>query len=260
MIIYIDLILMLNFAVDFILLLVVNIVLKRYKSLTRIIIGSFVGSLSVLLLFFNLSNIDLFLYKFILGILMVLISFGYKNLKYTIKNFLYLYMVSIILGGFMYYLNILFSYRQEGIIFIFEGLSINVIMIFVMSPIVLFLYLKQMKEQKSNYSNYHKVYIHLKDKIISCTGFIDTGNKLIDPYMKKPIILVPKEKIDTNENKIIVPYMTIDRVNLLECIKVDNVIVDGKDYKNKLLVGLIDSKINIDGVDCILNYKIMEDI
>jgi len=258
--IYIDLILFLNFCIDFILLLIVNIVLKRYKSLTRIIIGAFIGSLSVILLFFNMNSFELFIYKIVLGILMVLISYGYKNIKYTLKNFLYLYMVSIILGGFMYYLNVTFSYKREGIIFIFKGLSINVVIIFVISPIILYLYLKQMREQKNNYNNYHKVEIYIKDKVISCIGFIDTGNKLVDPYMNRPIILIPKNKINNVENKILVPYMTIDNSSLLECIKVDNVIIDNKNYKGKLLVGLIDKKINIDGVDCILNYKLMEDI
>ena len=259
MIIYMDLILFLNFVIDLIILMVVGIVLKRKKNLTRIILGAFIGSLSVLFLLIKLSNLELFIYKILLGFIMTYISFGYQNIKYVIKNFLYLYMVSIILGGFLYYLNILFSYRQEGIIFIFKGLSINIIILFLVSPIILFMYIKQMKE-KTNYNIYHNVEIYFKNKIIKLTGFIDTGNKLVDPYMKKPIILIPKNKIDNITNKIIVPYMTIDDVSLLECISVDNILIDGISYKNKMLVGLIDKKINIDGIDCILNYKLMEEL
>lgn len=259
MIIYMDLILFLNFVIDLIILMVVGIVLKRKKNLTRIILGAFIGSLSVLFLLIKLSNLELFIYKILLGFIMTYISFGYQNIKYVIKNFLYLYMVSIILGGFLYYLNILFSYRQEGIIFIFKGLSINIIILFLVSPIILFIYIKQMKV-KTNYNIYHNVEIYFKNKIIKLTGFIDTGNKLVDPYMKKPIILIPKNKIDNITNKIIVPYMTIDNVSLLECISVDNILIDGISYKNKMLVGLIDKKINIDGIDCILNYKLMEEL
>ena len=246
MIIYMDLILFLNFVIDLIILMVVGIVLKRKKNLTRIILGAFVGSLSVLFLLIKLSNLELFIYKILLGFIMTYISFGYQNIKYVIKNFLY-------------YLNILFSYRQEGIIFIFKGLSINIIILFLVSPIILFMYIKQMKE-KTNYNIYHNVEIYFKNKIIKLTGFIDTGNKLVDPYMKKPIILIPKNKIDNITNKIIVPYMTIDNVSLLECISVDNILIDGISYKNKMLVGLIDKKINIDGIDCILNYKLMEEL
>ena len=165
MIIYMDLILFLNFVIDLIILMVVGIVLKRKKNLTRIILGAFVGSLSVLFLLIKLSNLELFIYKILLGFIMTYISFGYQNIKYVIKNFLYLYMVSIILGGFLYYLNILFSYRQEGIIFIFKGLSINIIILFLVSPIILFMYIKQMKE-KTNYNIYHNVEIYFKNKRI----------------------------------------------------------------------------------------------
>ena len=107
MIIYMDLILFLNFVIDLIILMVVGIVLKRKKNLTRIILGAFIGSLSVLFLLIKLSNLELFIYKILLGFIMTYISFGYQNIKYVIKNFLYLYMVSIILGGFLYYLNII---------------------------------------------------------------------------------------------------------------------------------------------------------
>ena len=41
---------------------------------------------------------------------------------------------------------------------------------------------------------------------------------------------------------------------------VDDILIDGISYKNKMLVGLIDKKINIDGIDCILNYKLMEEL
>ena len=106
-----DLILFLNFVIDLIILIVFGILLKWKKNLPRIILGAFIGSLSVLFLLIKLSNLELFIYKILLGSIMTYISFGYQNIKYVIKNFLYLYMVSIILGGFLYYLNILFSYR-----------------------------------------------------------------------------------------------------------------------------------------------------
>ena len=61
--IYVDLILLLNFFLDFILLMGVNLSLKRNISILRVMLSSFIGSLSVLLLFFNLNSISLFLIK-----------------------------------------------------------------------------------------------------------------------------------------------------------------------------------------------------
>ena len=91
--IYIDIIMLLNFFFDFILLLTVSIVLKRNASIKRIIFGAFIGGLSMLFLFFEFTTFTLFIFKIFISILMVLITFGYYDLKYTFKNILYLYLM-----------------------------------------------------------------------------------------------------------------------------------------------------------------------
>ena len=98
----------LNFCFDFILLLSVSVLLRRNVSIYKIIGGAFVGGISILFLFLTVSSFALFIYKVMMSILMVLVSFGYRNIKYTLKNLLYLYSASIILGGFLYFLNIEF--------------------------------------------------------------------------------------------------------------------------------------------------------
>ena len=125
----------LNFFFDFILLLSVSILLRRNVSIYKIMGGAFIGGISIIFLFIELNNLTLFFYKLIISILMILISFGYKNIKYTFKNILYLYTASIILGGFLYFLNVEFAYKQYGLVFIHQGLSINVIflIIFILS-------------------------------------------------------------------------------------------------------------------------------
>ncbi|MDD6756542.1 MAG: sigma-E processing peptidase SpoIIGA, partial [bacterium] len=153
--VYLDLIMILNFAIDFILLLSVSLMLKRNVSIYRIMLGSFIGGISILFLFFNMNSILLFLFKLIISIFMILITFGYKTIKYTLINLLYLYMSSIILGGFLYLLNLEFSYKNIGIIFFNNGLSINFIFLLIVSPIILYIYIKQTKSLKYNYSNYY---------------------------------------------------------------------------------------------------------
>ena len=84
--IYVDLIIFLNFMFDFILLLVTNIILKRGTSLKRIILGALVGSLTIVVLFIPFTTSTLFLLKVLLSILSILITFGYKDLKYFLIN------------------------------------------------------------------------------------------------------------------------------------------------------------------------------
>ena len=49
---------------------------------------------------------------------------------------------------------------------------------------------------------------------------------------------------------------TAGGTNLLKCYKPDKVIVNNKEIK-KVLIGIIDSKIKIEGVDCLLHKDII---
>ena len=133
--IYVDLVLLLNFGFDLILLFGVAVLLRRQTNLKRLLLGAGVGSVTVLSMFIEMSSFMLFIVKVIISILMVLIVFGYHDIKYLFKNLFYLYTSSIILGGFLYFLNLQCSYQHNGLIFYFNGLSINVIVLIVLSPI-----------------------------------------------------------------------------------------------------------------------------
>jgi len=256
--IYLDLVMILNFVIDFILLLTVSLILKRNVSITRIMLGAFIGGISIIFLFFNINSITLFLFKIIISIFMTIISFKYINLKYTLVNLLYLYMSSIILGGFLYLLNIQFSYKQIGIIFINNGLSINFIFLLITSPIILYIYIKQTKNLRYNYSNYYNIEIINKNKKYKYTAYMDSGNVLIDNLTKKSVILIDKRKLlfDIKEFRLI-PYIGVNGSNMIKVIKIDKLLFNNKEYINVLL-GIMDN-ISLDGVDVILNRKLLEE-
>ena len=254
--IYVDLIFLINIFFDFLLLLSVSLILKRHTKIYRIILGSFVGGISILFLFLNITTTTLFFLKIIIAVLMILTTFGFKDIKYFIKNISYLYLISIVLGGALYFLNLEFSYKNSGLIFYNNGVSINVIVIIIITPILLYLYIKEMKDYKLNYSKYYKIEIHFKNnKTITLNAFLDTGNNLTDPYKKRPVILVNYDAIKEyikDEKELLVPYNNINSEGLLRCIKPNKIFINEKEYSN-ILIGLSFNKIYIDGVECILN-------
>jgi len=168
--------------------------------------------------------------------------------QYTFKNIMYMYIVSILLGGILYLFNIEVSSNP---------LFTYLIMI-VISIEVMVLYVKEIKMMKSIYNNYYKVDIYFKDNDkVSLTSFVDTGNNLYDPYKKRPIILV-SNKYRREGNYILVPYHTISGEGLLECIKPEMIFIEGIGYKGNLLIGFSDSPSFIDGVDVILHKDLMK--
>ena len=261
MIIYLDLIILLNLVFDFLLLLVVNITLKRNTKILRIVLGSFIGGLSILVLFIKISSAELFFLKILISILMLLVTFSFKSINYFCHNVFYLYLTSMILGGFLYFLSINFSYKNSGLIFFSKGLSVNVIFLLIFSPLILYIYIRSNKKLKNTYNEYYQVIIKFKNKrVISLTAFLDSGNKLIDPYFFNPIVLVSREALQNKikiENVIYVPFSTVDNKSILECIRIDSLVVEGKSTKNVLL-GIVKDKFNLEGISCILNPLVME--
>ena len=256
--VYLDLIMILNFFIDFILLLTVSIVLKRKVNIKKIILGAFVGGLSILFLFFIFNNFLLFIFKLIISIIMVIITFKYENIKYTLINILYLYITSITLGGFLYLLNIEFSYKHVGIIFINNGLSINFIILIIISPVILYIYIRQNKLLKYTYSNYYNVELIKCKKSYKYIGYMDSGNVLIDSLTNKKVILIDKRKVLFNIKEFrLIPYMGVNGMNMIKVVKIDKLIFNNKECDNVLL-GIMDN-ISLDGVDIILNRKLLEE-
>lgn len=255
--IYLDLVMILNFFIDFILLLTVSVTLKRNIKLSKLMLGSFLGGLSIIVLFFEISNVVLFFIKVAISIVMTLVAFEYRNIKYTLINLLYLYMASIILGGFLYLLNIEFSYKHVGIIFYNNGLSINFIFLIIFSPIILYIYIKQTKNLRNNYSNYYNVEIYLNNKKYKYIGYLDTGNTLKDSLTGKSVILIDKRKILFNIKGFrLIPYCGLNGNNMIKVIKIDKLLFNNKEYD--VLLGIMDC-ITLDGVDIILNRNLLEE-
>lgn len=251
---------MLNFVFNLILLFSVSVILRRKTKVFRLILSSLAASTSIFILFLSISSFELFIIKVLISLIMVLIAFGYRDLRYMIRNLFYLYTSSMILGGFLYFLNIQFAYKQEGLVFYHNGLSINFIFLIITSPIIIYTYVKQSKFLKNNYNHYYNLKVHIKGETIKLTGFLDTGHQVKDPYADRPIILINKNKIPTlNKSFVYIPYHTIDHHQLLKCLIIDEVEIDKIGIKKKVLFGLIDEELSIDGVDCLIGSKLLEE-
>ena len=247
MTIYIDLVILLNYFFDSLILLTVNTTLKRNISLKKILFVSLLGELS--LLGFLLSNkYLLILLKLEISLILNILTFKYKDIFYTVTNVLYFYMVSIILVGFIYYLKL-------------NNLSYFFILLLV--PLILYLYIKQNLNMKTTINKTYPLTIYFPNKRkLSLTGFVDTGNKLRDPVTKKWVVLVNKKLLQgviRIRTPIYVPYHSLNNKGLVECIKPEKLVIEGKEYTN-FLIGLMDSKVMINSSDCILNLEILEEL
>lgn len=258
--IYLDYVFFINFIFDFILLYTTKIILKRNVKITRIILGSFVGTFSIVILFISMPSLIFFISKMLFGLIMVIITFKFKDIKYTLNNFFYLMILSIILGGFLYFLNIEAGYEHVGLVFYKTGKTLD-IFILLLSSILLFIILsKKIKKYKNKISCYKKVKIFLDDKTILLNGYIDTGNNLVDPYFNKPIFIVNKNINIFSKKFIFVPFSSLNNKGILKCFIIDKVYIEDIGYLKNVLIAKSFNFLSLSGVDIILNSKIMEEL
>lgn len=183
---------------------------------------------------------------------MIIITFSYKDFKYTLTNIGYFYLTSIILGGGMYLVSDMFSYSQNGLIFYHNGFQINYLFIIIISPIIIILYIKSSLKLKDKYSNYYKIDILYNKKIYHLIGYLDTGNNLFDMYKHRGIILANINLKIKDEEIIYTPYNSLNYEGIVKCFKPDKLYIKGIEFKN-YLVGISNNNFKIDGINCLLH-------
>lgn len=258
--IYIDLVMIMNFIFDFVLLVSVNYILRRNVKWMRLVLSSLFGTVTLLILFIPFNNITMIIYKLLVSVIMILIAFGYRDFLYFKKNIIYFYLVSMLMGGAIEFLDTQFSYSNNGIGFINNGRSISYIVVLIIGLYMFYRYIVSFKDLKNNYSNYYKCSLYFDDlNYVDVSAYLDTGNKLSDPYSNKSIILIDKCLVNevNIRSPIYVPYNSLNNHGLLKCFKPFKIVIDGKE-NDKFLVGISEEKFYMDGIDCIINTQIME--
>jgi stage II sporulation protein GA (sporulation sigma-E factor processing peptidase) len=233
--IYIEEVFILNFLLDFMILYGTKRILKRNNKLIRIVISSILGSFTTFLLFININNFILLIFKLLISIILIIIVFGFKNI---FKNLLYFYLLSIIIGGSAYLFNIS-----------------NKFFLILSSFIVIVILVNEFLSYKEIYPNKYLVTIYINNKSYKFEGFIDTGNRLIDPITNKSVVLV-NLNIDS-EKCIYVPYKALNTTGIIKCIKPDKVLINGHVFD--CLIGISKDKFNLEE-NCILPNKFKEEL
>ena len=250
--IYVDLVLSLNFFIDFLILYGVNKTLKENRKIINLLKGALFGSLTVLILFLKLNKIEIIIYKIVISILINLITFGFKNIK---KDIIYFYLISIIIGGSLYLIDINNKIEINGLIYTNNGRSLNKLVIIISIPLIILETLKELKSNKYINSNIYQVKIFIDKKTYSLKALLDTGNNLKDPIMKRPVLIINNTyNINNNKKIVYVPYKALNTTGIIKCFRPDKIEI------NNILSGQSNDSLNINNVDCILPSKLKEEL
>ena len=199
MTIYIDVILLENLCMNYIILFGTAYISKIKRKHIRLILSSLIGAVYAVLAYTNIfplySNI---IVKIILSICMIYVAFIPKTFKGLLKELVVFYLVSFSLGGCAFAL--LYIVRPQDI-FMVDGVLIGTYPIKIallggiLGFVITYISFKVVKTKIGKKELIYTIHIKIEDKELETKVLLDTGNMLKDPISNMPVALIEREKL-----------------------------------------------------------------
>ena len=205
---YADVYILQNLCMDYIALAGVNCFLKRRVKLRKLFLISLLASVGSLILHIYIANVVLrtLLLHFVLNTGMTLFSFGWSKKRAFLENWMLIYLTILFLGGIMEWENRL-------------GISAASFWIKAVGAAVILSVVTVYLQQKRDFmEQIFRVDVVHHGKTWELTGYWDSGNLLVDPYVGKPVNIL-QEKLakqifcmDSDYMRLI-PYCSLGNTN-----------------------------------------------
>lgn len=268
MTIYLDVVLIENLIMNYIILYATGIILKIKIKHIRLIIASLLGAIYSIIAYASVLEIySSIILKMILSVVIVYISYNPQNVKQLWKHILIFYMTSFVFGGAAFAL-IYVVKPQE--IFMKNGLFLGtyplktILLGAIIAFFVIITSFKIVKSKISKKDMFCIVKVKINDKEIETKVMIDTGNLLKEPISNTPVIVLehtllydcmPKEILNNLENILggefgsvpeeiknqyisklkVIPFSSLGKQNgMLMGIKPEYIIIKNEENEKKI--------------------------
>lgn len=213
-IIYADILLVINLAVDYLLLFatarIAGLRFERLKGL----FGAVIGALYSLVIFFDFSRIVFAATKFIVSAVMLLVAFGKRKPGDFFRLILIFYICGFIFSGFMMLINSFAktdSFFLKGGVVYFEFSAMEI----VVSGTAAFFITEILRRlfRHGEPEGMCMVKISYEGKSIVLKGFTDTGNSLSEPFSGSPVAVASADSFEKLLPKEMLSEMKKDGVS-----------------------------------------------
>ena len=275
MTIYVDVVLIENLLMNYIILFATGVILKVNIKHMRLVLASLIGAIYTIIAYMSAfkiySNIGL---KFVLSVIMIYIAFNPKSIKKLFKFTLIFYLTSFVFGGVAFALIYIVKpqdiLRNNGLILNSDSLKVIFISA-IIAFVIIIIGFKVVKNKISAKDMYCHINIKLNHKEIETKAMIDTGNFLKEPITNTHVIVVehtllydciPKEILNHLENILggdfseipknikeeympklkVIPFSSLGKQNgMLLGIKAEKVVIENEEErktKENVIIGI----------------------
>lgn len=276
MIVYADVLIVLNLTVDFFLLSAASVILRRKVSALRITAAAFLGGACALYIFIpSVSIFADFIIKLIICVLMSLIAFGYQSFKQFLKSVFAVFTVTCGYAGIM--IAVWHIFKPHGM------LINNSVVYFDISPLVLvgatavsyfaFVFLSAIFKRSAATAKMCNITLFAGGSRAELSAIVDTGNSLNDAFGKSEVIIADRSvaeslfgETDPQKNEFVkpryrvVPCGTVSGSDMLEGFRCDSAKIENGGRSITLQKPILAvSKLPLnDGYNAIINPKILD--
>ena len=214
MTIYVDVVLIENLIMNYIILLATGLILKTKLKHLRLIIASLLGAIYSIVAYINFLEIySNFFLKILLSVIIVYIAFNPQTMKKMWKSLLIFYLTSLVFGGAAFAL--IYIIRPQDIL-MKNGLFLGtyplktVILAAIVAFIVIITAFTIVKTKVTKKDMFCNIEIKLNGKILKTKALIDSGNMLKEPITNTPVVAI--------ERSLLYEYLPKEILNHLDDI------------------------------------------
>ncbi|MBO6232609.1 MAG: sigma-E processing peptidase SpoIIGA [Clostridia bacterium] len=234
MTIYIDVVLIENLIMNYIILLATGVILKNKIKHIRLIIAGLIGAIySILTYVITIGIYSNFFFKLLLSVMMIYVAFNPQNVKKMWKALISFYLTSFVFGGAAFAL--IYIVKPQEIL-MRNGLFLgtyplkNVLLAGIIGFLIIITTFKIVKTKITKKDIYKEIKIYIDEKVIKINAMLDTGNMLKEPITGVPVIIVEKSILYE-----LLPKELLDNINQILGGDLENISENIKEkYLNKL--------------------------
>lgn len=225
MVVYADIVWLLNACIDFLLLVLTAIVLKRKVKRWRLVLGACIGSTIVIFAFTPFAYVMTHpLTKLLYSLLIVYATFGFSRFRTFTQTVLTFYFVTFMVGGGLVGTHFFLQTNDMMNKFVSTktvsyGDPISWLFVVIGFPVMYYFSKKRIADvevTKIHYEQIVKVRVQVNGLDVYIDGLIDSGNQLYDPLTKTPVMIMnlssfedtlPKWLIEQIQSKNEIPHI-----------------------------------------------------
>ena len=282
MIVYADVLLVVNLFVNYLLLLCSSTIMKKHAGRLRLLFGASIGAIYGFVVFLpELPGIIEFAIRIIASALIVLAAFGFRNIPSFLRSFCTFFAVSFSFGGILLVLWI--TVAPVGMVYnngaVYFDIDLSVLAVSTVISFAVVSVLARFTARRAPRDSVALVKIAYKGKEVNLTALIDTGNSLCETFSGYPVILgefdslekiIPKavrefidgEDVSSSPEMRLVMHKTVSGTGVMPVFRPDYIEVKSVSHSvktNEVYVGVTKNNLARGEYELILNPALFDE-